>query len=226
MKTPDEKCELFLDAIPLDLAYEFEGKYCHGEKYYSYAKTHPADFVKAAIGFSFSHKDNPYFQGKANQHLGTESDRAEMLGQNGTIKEEKSGIKSSEAVKEPDKAYMQPQEPHPQPSQQRVTQSQIYSPHRPRTEEELQKSIARKLFGIYQTHDRYTRLTAEEIQYIVQNVGLSKRERDVFLLKCGKRYLTYMEIGDKLDITESTVKKRAIHIDKMIKAFLFGDSIS
>ena len=225
MKTPDEKCELFLDALPIEFTYEFEEKYCHGEKYFSYAKTHPTDFVKAAIDFSFAHKDNPYFQGKANHHLGAESVRTEMLGQNSTIKEEKLAQKSSESVKGPDKERLQPPEMHPRPSQKRETRSQPYSSQMPRNELELQKSIEWKLFGMPPAHDSYTRLTAEEIQYIIQNFGLSQKERDIFLLKCGKRYMPYWEIGNRLNISESTVKKRAARIDELIKAFLFGDSI-
>lgn len=86
------------------------------------------------------------------------------------------------------------------------------------------RSIRNKLFDKPMTHDRYTRLTADEKRYILRNAGLSRKEREVFEEKCGKEYYSYKEIAYRRKMSLSLVKQRAVRIDTLIRKMV-GESL-
>ncbi len=104
--------------------------------------------------------------------------------------------------------------------QERGTHGQLYLPDKPHTETELKDSIKYKLFRKPLSHDRYTRLTKEEIRFIRKNAGLSGKERAVFLEKCESEYFPYKMIAVHLGCSESKIKQIAVRIDKMIRQMI------
>lgn len=228
MKTLLEKCESFLDAIPLELVHEFENKYCPGQMYHQFMIKMPDEFVQSALNFSMSHMDNTYFQSAAIHHLGSLKVRTGLLsdkkaetitanknGPNGVRKPVPVQQKTTGSCRfEPNK----PSEPDPEPRHK--THSQLFGPVCVHTDDELRKSIARKLFGELRNHDRYTRLTPEEKRLILRYAGLSKKERDIFEEKCDRHYFPYWKIANRLGVSESLIKKRAVRIDEQIRRML------
>ena len=100
--------------------------------------------------------------------------------------------------------------------QKRRTHGQLYLPDKPHTDAELVDSIKFKLFRKPLSHDRYTRLTKEEMRFIRKNAGLSKKERAVFMEKCDSEYFPYKMIAGHLGCSESKIKQIAVRIDKLI----------
>lgn len=215
-------CVGFIEKIPFILQKEFEEKFCEGNFYEYYAETNPDSFVKSAVQYALTENQNIFFQDALKRYFGSVEELSAMVTMTEPVRNKDAAVQNKIEPGQKKKILSQSKEKQP------IKSNLVQKSYTNGTQkaDKMKESIVFKLYELPQTHDRYTRLTTEEIQYIVQNAGLSKREREVFLLKCGKRYLPYWEIGDKLNVSESTVKKRAIQIDKMIKAFLFGDSFS
>ena len=223
MKTLLEKCESFMDAIPWELADEFEQKYCRGEKYYYFLKTNPDEFIRKVVAFSLTHKDNSYFQAKAVQHVGSETVRMGFLSDKKAANRPSAAIRSS-AESEPHARVRQqvtfPSESPVKDDQKKGTHGQLFTPYRTHTDGELRESIKEKLFSSPSDHDRYTRLTTEEKRYILRYAGLSATEREVFDMKSRKEYLSYGEIAAMLSLSISAIKKRAVKVDQRILRLL------
>ena len=212
MKTPVEKCDCFLDAVPLEFTYEFEEKYCPGNKYYGYLKFDPEGFVRDVVKFSFSHKDNQLFQSCAQHHLGPEMNREEnILGKKTAVIQEiqnQGENNSQEPVQKKTKAAQNPR------LMDKPGRKKYIIPEKNYTEADLQGSICEKLFTGPRSHSRYGRLSDPEKRYILKNAGFTKREREVFKAKCGED--PYSKIAEKLGISVPTVKLAAVNIDHLI----------
>lgn len=223
MKSLKDKCDDFLDVIPYELVKEFEQKYCCGAAYYSFPKNDLEKYIKNVLEFSQSHGENRHFQYLVKQHLGSPEDRekflSNMLKENNVPAVSVQHVsKSNESEKKPGSNHIDRPELKPEPRHK--THGKLFGPVMVHTDDELRKSIARKLFGEPRDHDRYTRLTPEEKRFILRYAGLSKREREVFELKCDKRYFPYREIASRLCVSESLIKKRSVRIDEQISNML------
>lgn len=228
MKTLLEKCDSFLDALPYEFYREFVDKYCNGQMYNLFMKKMPDEFIKCVLLFSMNHMDNDHFQDAAARHIGSPVVRTGLI----TGKKPKIIItRENELIVEnkPASVPKKPPEPHNleniKPSELKTelrhkTHGQLFSPVHVHSNDELRRSIAYKLFSEPRDHDRYTRLTPEEKRFILRYAGLSKKERDVFEEKCDRHYFPYRKISNRLGISESLVKKRAVRIDEHIRRML------
>lgn len=227
-KTLIEKSASFLENIPGEFVREFEDQFCHGQTWAAYAGKLPEAFIRDVISFSLTHQDYSYFQYKANLYIGNETIRQKMLAISTEKGDESDGVHHdepknsagsfSENKNAPKKAAVQSDSNKSvMPQQKRGTHGRLYQPDKSHTDTELKTSIEFKLFHRPWSHDRYTRLTKEEIRFIRKNAGLSKKEREVFLEKCGNEYLSYNQIAYRLGCSESRIKQIAVRIDKLIR---------
>lgn len=217
MKTMQEKCELFLDLLPLEITHEFQDKYCPNQVYYVYSKKDPESFVKNVMEFSESHQDNSRFQALVRKHLGS------------PVVQEQSFVEKTESTAA-NQSILSAETPLNRIEPKELTSQQFKSkavnyfsrkiPAYPCSEDELRRSIEDKLFSRPQNHDRYTRLTQEEKQFIVRYAGFSQRERDVFRLKSRRTYKNYRHIGMELSCSRSTIKQLAVRVDNRIRHML------
>ena len=165
-------------------------------------------------------KKSAYFNGNAATEP-SEPNRTEPKKASGTVRMNSViNRKSTAKVSEPN----DPEECEPgvaySPSK-KGTHGKLYAPHTPHTDAELKSSIDFRLFTRPHSHDRYTRLSKEEIRYILLNTGLSSSERTVFLEKCDKEYLPYKIIAHRLGCSESRVKQIASRVDRLIRRMLY-----
>lgn len=228
MKTLLEKCDSFLDALPYDFYREFVDKYCNGQMYNSFMKRMPDEFVKSVLQFSMNHMDNDHFQDKATRHIGSTEVRTGLItdkkaetiitGENELIVKNKTASIPQKSPEPHNLENIKPSELKSEPRHK--THGQLFSPVHVHSDDELRRSIGRKLFSEPRDHDRYTRLTSEEKRFILRYAGLSKKERDIFEEKCDKNYFPYRKIATRLRISESLVKKRAVRIDEHIRRML------
>ena len=224
-KTPCEKCEDFLDRLHIDFVREFQDRYCPGKAYYVFSVNNPEEFVRNVLEYAQTHKDDDLFQSAAKRHLGLSEVRSELLPgekiQDSKQKDDNQDKKTDKSARESSVSKKQNSAGTGEPfftmaqNRQRYYSSAV-QPEKQNSDEDIRRNIRFKLFQKPLDHDRYTRLTKEEKRFILQNSGLSKRERDVFKEKSSNQYLTYKEIAVRLNVSESRIKQIAVKIDKQI----------
>lgn len=217
-----DKCEKFLDSIPLDFQHEFESKYCNGSMFYSQVKQAPDQFVKNVLEFADNHKEHSYFQSAVLRHLGSPEVRKGYLEKKVSEDSQNEPVKNKLAVSEPvQNTSFSPyhsQQKQPNNTVEKVQKRRIPKPAILHTEKELKESIKSKLLCFPRCHDRFGRLTSEEKKFILKNTAFTKRERKVFDYKC--REFSYRQISHEMRFSESTIKQLATRIDHQIEMLI------